>query len=113
MEIDLHRVNQVIILRLKTGGGERGKIDGVHKLVREEIEAGARHFIVDLSGCEWIDSSGLGELVKSLATIMRQGGSMKLSGASPRLRTLLDVTNLTSILDIYPDESAALAGITV
>lgn len=109
MEIETSRADGVVVMRLKVGEGGRGKIDGVQKLVQELLEAGERRFVVDLSGCQWVDSSGLGELVRSLATVMRQGGSLKLSGATPRLRTILEVTNLTSVLDLYDDESAAIA----
>lgn len=112
MEIGSHRVGDVIVLKIATEPGERGRIDGVQSLVRGHLGSGVKNFVIDLSACEWMDSSGLGELVKSLATVMRQGGVMKLSGASPRLTNLLDVTNLTSILDLYPDEETALASIT-
>ena len=108
MEIDSRRINDVLVMRLQLGSAERGKIDGVQALVREHLSAGTLRFIVDLDGCQWIDSSGLGELVKSLVAVMRQGGNLKLSGVSPRLRNVLEVTNLTSVFEIYPSEAAAL-----
>ena len=108
MEIDARRINEVIVMRLQLGSAERGKIDGVQTLVREHLSAGTLRFIVDLEGCQWIDSSGLGELVRSLVAVMRQGGNLKLSGVSPRMRNVLEVTNLTSVFEIYPNEAAAL-----
>jgi anti-anti-sigma factor len=67
-----------------------------------ELLPNARKIVVDLSGLEVIDSAGLGELVVVHMWIRASGCSLKLAGANPRIRQLLELTNLLSVFDIYP-----------
>jgi anti-sigma B factor antagonist len=67
-----------------------------------ELLPNARKIVVDLSGLEVIDSAGLGELVVVHMWIRASGCSLKLAGANPRIRQLLELTNLLSVFDICP-----------
>ena len=61
-----------------------------------------RQIVIDLSGVEVMDSAGLGELVVVHMWIRASGCSLKLAGANPRIRQLLELTNLLSVFDIHP-----------
>jgi anti-sigma B factor antagonist len=67
-----------------------------------------QQLIVDLSGVEAIDSAGLGELVVVHMWIKASGCSLKLAGANPRIRHLLEITNLLSVFDLHPTLNDAL-----
>jgi len=108
MEINERRVGQVVIYNLKAREGERGSFAGFQQLIRDHLAAGDRNFVVNLSNCPWVDSQGLGELVRSLVAIMRQGGNMKLAETPHRLRGILAVTNLTQVFDLFESEQAAI-----
>ena len=56
----------------------------------------------------YIDSSGIGELVKAHATIRNQGGVLKLTNLNKRVYDLLQMTRLSSVFDIEKDEASAL-----
>jgi anti-sigma B factor antagonist len=73
-----------------------------------ELLPHARQFVVELSGVEAIDSAGLGELVVVHMWIRAAGCSLKLAGANPRIRQLLELTNLLSVFDVHPTLDEAL-----
>jgi anti-sigma B factor antagonist len=67
-----------------------------------------RQVVVELSGLEVIDSAGLGELVVVHMWAKACGCTLKLAGASPRIRQLFELTNLLSIFDLHPTLDEAL-----
>jgi anti-sigma B factor antagonist len=67
-----------------------------------ELLPNARRLVVELSGLESIDSAGLGELVVVHMWIRASGCALKLAGANPRVRQVLELTNLLSVFDVYP-----------
>jgi anti-sigma B factor antagonist len=87
--------------------------EGLRDKVRSLLQQGQRQFIVNLAGVPYMDSSGLGELVQSYATVTRQGGALKLLHLTSRLRDLLVITKLATVFDCYDSEDAALASFAV
>ena len=61
-----------------------------------------RRLVLELSAVEMIDGAGLGELAVILMWAQAGGCSVKLAAPSDRIRKLLVLTNLTSVLEIYP-----------
>ena len=80
----------------------------LHEHVRGLIQQGRTNVIVDLAGVSYIDSAGLGELVQSHSTVKNHGGALKLLNPTSRLRELLVLTRLTTVLRTYDDEVQAL-----
>lgn len=56
----------------------------------------------------YIDSSGVGELVKAFATIRNKGGRLKFASLNQRVQDLLNMTRLSNVFDIEKDEASAL-----
>jgi anti-sigma B factor antagonist len=81
-------------------------------LVRERIEKllgrGDRTFLLNLVDVDYIDSSGLGELVSTFTTVHNQDGVLKLLGLTYRVRDLMQITKLLTVFDVYDDETEAL-----
>ena len=75
-----------------------------------EFDKGSKNILLNLSGLERIDSSGLGSLVAVYASITRRGGVVKLLNPGPRVMELLKVTNTAGLFEICKDELAAGAG---
>ncbi len=111
MEIVEGSAGGACIIQLKVNEGERAHFEGFQQLVRDRLESGQRNFVVNLNGCNWIDSTGLGELVKSLVAVMRHGGNMRLAEVPPRLLGVLNMTNLTSVFEVFPTEAEAVASL--
>ena len=69
---------------------------------------GHKHFLVNLAGVDFIDSDGMGELVRCYSVIRQKGGEMRLVHANQRVQDLLHVTRMNTIFEIYSEEKVAL-----
>lgn len=80
--------------------------------LREEIKqllaAGVKKIVINLSGVDFIDSSGLGALVGLYSTANAQGAKIRLASISKRFRELLMITKLLTVFEVYDEESAAI-----
>lgn len=65
--------------------------------------------LLNFSEVQYIDSSGLGELVSAFAAIRRQGGELKLLRLTRKVHDLLQITKLYTVFDIHEDEAEAIA----
>ena len=72
------------------------------------LEKGNKRILLNLHNVGYIDSSGIGELVKSYTTVKNQGGRMKLVNLSKRVHDLLQLTRLHAVFDIEADEASAI-----
>lgn len=77
----------------------------------EELDGGARKFVIDFTNTGYIDSSGLGVLVSLSKKIREQGGELRLSSLNEDLRTLFELTKLDTLFRIADSKDEALAGI--
>ena len=77
--------------------------------IRSLLQQGQKQIVVNLAGVSYMDSAGLGELVRSHATATQQGASLKLTNVTKRLQDLLVITKLSTVFDTYDDEAAAIA----
>jgi len=71
------------------------------------VEGGAGKLIVDLNGVSFIDSSGLSVLISAFKLIRAKGGRMLLSGISKNVQTLLELTRLSEIFEMFATTEAA------
>jgi anti-sigma B factor antagonist len=76
--------------------------------VRQLLDRGARKILLDLHDVGYIDSSGMGELMRSYTSVRGQGGQMKLVNPSKRVSDLLRVTQLSTVFEIQADEASAV-----
>jgi anti-sigma B factor antagonist len=77
--------------------------------VLDELETGARKFLVDFAGTGYIDSSGLGVLVSLSKKIREVGGELRLANLNDDLRTLFELTKLDTLFQIASNREDALA----
>jgi anti-sigma B factor antagonist len=84
-----------------------------HTRLRDQIHVstgtGARSFVLNLERVEFIDSYGIGELVRSYSVVRQVGGEMKLAGVPPKIQQVLAISRLNKLFEIYSGEAAALA----
>ena len=71
-------------------------------------EAGARRFVLNLRHVEFIDSVGIGEIVRCYMHVAEQGGSLKLCAVGPRIRDVLVATSLNTVIKMFETEAEAL-----
>jgi anti-sigma B factor antagonist len=108
MQIEERAVGDVVVLDLKgkvtLGGGDELLKDKVNSLVNQ----GKKKIILNLEGVPYVDSAGLGEIVRTYTTVSRQGGSLKLLNLTKRITDLLSITKLLTVFDTYDSESDAV-----
>jgi anti-sigma B factor antagonist len=108
MQIDERKVGDVTILDMKgkmtLGDGDellRAKINGV-------IAGGTKKILLNLGDVPYIDSAGLGEVVRTYTTVSRQGGVLKLLNLTKRIQDLLAITKLLTVFETYENEAEAV-----
>lgn len=80
----------------------------LHQTVKEQLETGGRHILLNLEKVRFIDSFGVGEILASYISTQNLGGKFKLARISKKLFLIFDVTMLTRVLEIFDSEEAAL-----
>jgi anti-sigma B factor antagonist len=78
------------------------------EVTRGLAKKGQRKILLNLQGVTYADSSGVGDLVGSLASLQRQGGELKLLNPNPRLSELLRITHVYQLFEIKDDEVSAI-----
>lgn len=80
----------------------------LREIVRDLADGGTRRIILNLAEVTYMDSSGIGELVKTHTTLRNMGGELKLVNLNQRVHDLLEITRLVAVFDIQKDESSAI-----
>jgi len=78
-------------------------------LIRGELSGGHTKILLNLAGVNYMDSSGLGELVSGYRAVKGQGGELKLLNLSKKVSDLLQITKLYTVFDIHSNEAEAVA----
>ena len=81
----------------------------VRKTVGDILKDGGRKIVLNLADVNYIDSSGIGELVSAYNTITERGGQLKLLGLTKRIREALEITRLLTVFQVYDSEPATVA----
>jgi anti-sigma B factor antagonist len=78
------------------------------KTVARLVEEGRVNLLVDLNAVNFLDSSGLGALVRAMTTSQNEGGQTKLLRCGPQVRKVLEMTKLDSVFELYDDLETAV-----
>jgi anti-sigma B factor antagonist len=108
MQIEERNVGDVVVLDLKgkvtLGAGDELLKDKVNSLVNQ----GHRKIILNLADVPYVDSAGLGEIVRTYTTVSKNGGSLKLLNLTKRITDLLAITKLLTVFETFDAESDAV-----
>ena len=108
MQITERALADVMILdqkgKITLGAGDELLKDKVNSLVNQ----GQRKIVLNLAEVPYLDSAGLGEVVRAYTTVSRQGGSLKLLNLTKRITDLLSITKLLTVFDTFDSEDEAV-----
>ena len=108
MQIEERVVNDVTILDLKgkitLGEGDEALKDKINSLIHQN----RKKILLNLEDVPYIDSAGLGEIVRTYTTVSRQGGQLKLVNLTKRITDLLSITKLLTVFETFDSEPEAL-----
>ncbi len=109
MKIETRTVGDVHILdisgKITLGEGTMA----VRNTVRDVLKNGGKKIILNLAEVNYIDSSGIGELVSSYTTVTNQGGKLKLLNLTKKIQELLAITKLLTVFSVYDTEQQAIS----
>ena len=72
------------------------------------LDEGTRRILLNLRDVSYIDSPGIGEIVGAYTRVTRMGGALMICEPSPRVREVLEATNLDTVLQAFDTETSAL-----
>jgi len=108
MVIEERIIGDVTVLDLKgkmtLGEGDELLKDKINSLIHQ----GQKKLLLNLEGVPYIDSAGLGEIVRTYTTVSRQGGNLKLVNLTKRITDLLSITKLLTVFETFDTEPEAL-----
>ena len=105
---DLEMLSSGHVLVIPSGEldiAEKGRLDDLFEAATQV----SSHLIADLSDVTFLDSTALSSILRWHQTAEVLGGELVLTGVSLRIRTLLEITQLDKVLEVYPTIAAALA----
>ena len=90
--------------RITLGEGSSALRDAL----RDMINKNQKKILLNLGEVNYIDSSGIGELVSAFTTVRNQGGELKLLNLTKKVHDLLQITKLYTVFDVKDDEKTAI-----
>lgn len=109
MRFSIRKATDVVVFDIE------GKIvlgDGdteIKQAVDDQIKRGSKKLLLNLARVPYLDSAGLGEIIRCFTAARKTGGNLKLLSPNKRIIDLLTITQLINVFDWYDDEAAALA----
>ncbi len=106
--LTLREVGDVTIMDLsgRISLGEGSAL--LRKTIRDLLENGQTKILLNLGDVNYIDSSGIGELVSGFTAVRNREGELKLLNLTKKVHDLLQITKLFTVFDVYTDESTAV-----
>ena len=108
LQIEERLVGEVTILDLKgkivINEGDEALRDKINSLIHQN----RKKILLNLENVPYIDSAGLGEVVRTYTTVSRQGGQLKLVNLTKRITDLLSITKLLTVFETFDAESDAV-----
>jgi len=109
MKLSAKEVKGVMVITLSgsvMGGPDAAALnDELHKLAEKK----KKKIVLDIAAVQTMNSSGLGMLIGALTAVKNSGGELKIAGASEKIESLLVITRLTSMFELFPDAQAAVS----
>ena len=108
MKVQTRQVDGITILdlsgRITLGEGSVT----IRDAVRDVLAKGSNKILLNLGDINYIDSSGIGELVSGFTAVSNAGGQLKLLNLTKKVHDLLQITKLLTVFEVYDDEAKAL-----
>jgi anti-sigma B factor antagonist len=104
------RIRQAGIVSLLDVSGRLTSFEtgALRDFISRLLKQGHKDILLNLSGLQYLDSSGIGELARVYVAVVKQSGQMKVVGLSSKVEEILKVTQLYQVFPEFPDEEAAL-----
>ena len=109
MQLAFDKKDDVTVVRVQESKLTYPVLSAFFSEVRQQVEAGARKVVIDLSAVSYLDSASIGCLMDIHRLLREKEGVLKLYGLQARVETMVSMTGVHKIIDIRRDEAAALS----
>ncbi len=108
MDVDLVKRSPNLIARLN-GELDHHNADSIRNKLDAELEKGIfENLLLDLSQLSFMDSSGLGVILGRYKKVSQMGGQVVITGVTPQIQKLVELSGLTKLVNMYKDEDEAI-----
>jgi len=101
--------NGVILLRINLVRATLKEAEEFKKILAQDVASGNKKIVIDLSYCEFVDSTFLGTIVISLKKVTAVGGDIKLVGFKPAVRSMFELTRISKVFETFESTDEALS----
>ena len=108
MDIDVRRRSHVEVIKLRGQLRMGEAVDAFRTAIDEAVAAGSYKLVVNLAEVPTIDSSGIGLLVKAMASAKQRGGTLKLVNPSKFAIQVLRLVGVLNLFEVFDDENSAV-----
>jgi anti-sigma B factor antagonist len=109
MEIHTRTVGDVHVLDISGKITLGAATKTIRHTISDLLENGGKKIVINLAEVNYIDSSGIGELVRTFTTVAKEGKELKLLNLTKKIKELLVITKLLTVFQVFESEQAALA----
>ena len=107
LSIEIRHIDRVVVVEL---AGRLSVLEpSLRQLAWELMERGERYFVISLANVSYLDNSGLGQLCWIYTVVRNRGGDFALLMPTSRIKTLLRITKLDTVFQIFESETDAIA----
>jgi anti-sigma B factor antagonist len=108
MKLSIRKAKDIVVIdaegKMVLGDGDVE----IKQAVDDLVQKGNKSVILNLAKVPYVDSAGLGEIMRCFTALRRDGGNFKLVSPNQRIIDLLNITKLLNVFDIYDNESSAI-----
>ena len=105
--VKIHQREQVALVEV-IGHLTIFEVGALRDAIQSLLTQKRKNILLNLSGLQYLDSSGIGELARIYVSVVKQGGTMKVVGLTAKVEEVLKITHLSQVLQEFPDEQSAL-----
>lgn len=109
LKVQLRRAGDVAILVCEGPIVSGAEAEHLEQKIVSELDEGSRHLVLEVNAVPRVDSSGLGMMVRVLMRVRKAGGDLKIASPPAFVITLLEMTRLSKLFQVFPTEQEAVA----
>jgi anti-sigma B factor antagonist len=109
MKIEIEEKTNGVVIKLK------GNITGIpdasefNNSINRLLDENKNNIVIDFGNISYVDSTGLGIILRGYKTVKNAGGDIKIASLNERMSSLLEITKLNTIIDLYDNADTALS----
>jgi anti-anti-sigma factor len=112
MEFTKREIRPGVVVLGMTGSIRVGpNCQQIEKALDELILQDATWVVFDLNGVSFIDSAGIGSVVRALLKLNKLGGTLRLAGVKGQVQSAFNLTHIDRSIEIFPTADEAAAGL--